>query len=107
VNTHTVEAGIVLGAQVPSNGDVDCDNTASPIDALKLLRYASTYAVTQVEPCADIGSVIPADPENNLVGDVDCSTLVNSVDALKVLRYSVELAYTQTEPCEDISAPPY
>jgi hypothetical protein len=39
-----------------SSHDVDCDGTASAVDALKILRYAASLPYTQHEPCTNIGS---------------------------------------------------
>jgi len=36
-------------------GDVDCDNDVDSVDALKILRNLVALAVSQTEPCADIG----------------------------------------------------
>jgi Zn-dependent metalloprotease len=83
-----------------SFGNVDCDGAINSVDALKVLRHASGQAVTQTEPCPDIG--VDTLPNGELQGDVDCSTAVNSVDALKLLRYASAQSVTQTEPCPDI-----
>jgi len=37
-------------------GDVDCDASVNSVDGLKILRYSASLAVTQNEPCPDIGS---------------------------------------------------
>ena len=72
------------------------------MDALKVLRYASSLGYSQKEPCEKIG--IATLPNGKIQGDVDCNNVVNSVDALKVLRSASGLTYVQTEPCPDIGA---
>jgi hypothetical protein len=84
------------------NGDVDCSNTVTSVDALKILRNNAGLTVTQIGPepdaCIDVGS------NNPHVGDVDCGGSVTSVDALKILRKNAGLPVTYTEPCDDIGA---
>jgi hypothetical protein len=80
------------------NGDVDCSNTVTSVDALKVLRNNAALPVTQADFCIDIGS------NNPHVGDVDCAGSVTSVDALKILRKNAGLPVTYTEPCDDIGA---
>jgi hypothetical protein len=93
-------ATIAIGQTCPSVfGDVDCGGGVSSVDALKVLRFNAALSVSQTEPCADIGGVLP---NTELQGDVDCSDDVNSVDALKVLRHSSALSVTQNGVCPEI-----
>ena len=41
-------------------GDVDCDGDVDAVDALKDLQHIAALDFTQMEPCPDIGTVIPA-----------------------------------------------
>jgi hypothetical protein len=81
-------------------GDVDCNNSVTAVDSLKVLRSNASLPVVQVgpepDPCQDIGTGTP------IMGDVDCSGGVNAVDALKILRHNAGLSVSQTEPCPDI-----
>jgi hypothetical protein len=43
------------GAALPF-GDVDCSNSVTSVDALKILRYVAELPVQQNEPCPDIGT---------------------------------------------------
>jgi hypothetical protein len=66
-----------------------------------VLRFAAALAVSQTEPCTDIG-VGPVPPVGGLQGDVDCSggaNAVNSVDALKLLRFAAGLSVSQGPGC--------
>ena len=85
-------------------GDVDCSNTVTSVDALKVLRSNAGLSVAQTGNCIDIGisTTIDSTPPNVHIGDVDCGGSVNSVDALKILRKNANLSVTQTEPCDDI-----
>ena len=81
-------------------GDVDCNGHVTSVDSLKQLRHVAQLAVSQNEPCPDIGTEVAS-----FFGDVDCSGSVTSVDALKVLRYVAQLSVAQMEPCPDIGEP--
>jgi hypothetical protein len=83
-----------------SFGNVDCSGGINSVDALKVQRAAAALAVTQTEPCEDIGVDLLANGE--LQGDIDCNGVANSVDALKLLRYASGQSVAQTEPCPDI-----
>jgi hypothetical protein len=43
-------------------GDVDCNDTVTSVDALKILRHVADLPVDQDEPCTDIGEQIPFSP---------------------------------------------
>jgi hypothetical protein len=79
-------------------GDVDCNGAVSSVDALKLMRHVAHMAVSQNEPCPDIGT-------NSTWGDVDCDGAITAVDALKVLRVIAGKQVLQSEPCPDIGTP--
>ncbi len=40
-------------------GDVDCGQSVTPVDSLKVLRHDAGLSVQQDEPCPDIATVIP------------------------------------------------
>ena len=44
------------GQPLPIFGDVDCDSDVDAVDALKVLRHVAGLAITQTEPCPDIGA---------------------------------------------------
>jgi hypothetical protein len=99
-----------LGAAPPPDpvkeGDVDCSNTITPIDALKILRFFAGLAVVQTDPCTDIGVSTTANataPNPIHIGDVDCSGAVNAVDALKILRFAAGLSVTYIGTCDPLT----
>jgi hypothetical protein len=88
------------------SGNVDCDGGVNAVDALKVLRYAASLAVTQSEPCLNIGLprvLLP--PDNWRMGDVDCDGNVNAVDALKILRAAAGLGVVKPPTCPDLKLP--
>jgi len=76
-------------------GDVDCDGDVDAVDALKVLRHVVRLAVSQEEPCPDIGSTVTVDGTPRLWGDVDGYGDVDAVDALQILRHVVRLWVAQ------------
>ena len=50
-------AGFYLDACFPP--DVDCDSDIDSVDALKILRSHAGLAYSQIEPCPDIGTLLP------------------------------------------------
>jgi hypothetical protein len=92
----------------PGSGNVDCSGPTigvNSIDALKVLRHSAGLAVTQAEPCLDIGLMLPS---GYRMGDVNCSgggTPVNSVDALLILRANAGLVVGIPAGCPEIKPP--
>jgi uncharacterized repeat protein (TIGR02543 family) len=76
-------------------GDVDCDGDVDAVDALKILRHVVRLAVSQEEPCPDIGSTVTVNGTPRLWGDVDGDGDVDAVDALQILRHVVRLPVAQ------------
>jgi len=76
-------------------GDVDCDGDVDAVDALKILRHVVRLAVSQEEPCPDIGSTVTVDGTPRLWGDVDGYGDVDAVDALQILRHVGRLPVAQ------------
>ena len=70
-------------------GDVNCDDLATSVDALFILREVAGLGAGA---CAGNG-------------DVNCDGNRTSVDALGVLRYVASLPVNQNEPCPDIGTP--
>jgi hypothetical protein len=59
VSTSPPTPSGVSPTPLPSlNGDVNCDGKVDAVDALFILRYVVTLPVSQVEPCADIGTAV-------------------------------------------------
>jgi len=69
-------------------GDVDCDNAVSAVDALQLLRSVAKLPVTA--GCID------------LAADADCDGAVSSIDALRILRYVAQLPIASIAGCPAI-----
>ncbi len=76
---------------VVKQGDVNCDDAVTAVDALVILRVIAQLPVTA--QCLD------------LAGDVNCDGAKTAVDALGVLRYVAGLPVNQGEPCPDIGTP--
>jgi hypothetical protein len=70
-------------------GDVNCDDEVTAVDALFILREVAGLGAGA---CAGNG-------------DVNCDGNRTSVDALGVLRYVASLPVNQNEPCPDIGTP--
>jgi hypothetical protein len=68
-------------------------------DALAILRYGAGMAVTQNEPCPDIGL---SSVDQDLFGDVDCDDDVDSVDGLLVLRFTAGLPVDLPPGCPPV-----
>ena len=72
-------------------GDVNCDDEVTAVDALFVLRFVA--GIPPVAECL------------NLAGDVNCDGAKTAVDALGVLRFVAGLPVNQNEPCADIGTP--
>jgi Tol biopolymer transport system component len=83
-------------------GDIDCNGSADPIDALKLLRYDAGLGATHNDPCLDIGDEVTLNQMLLSWGDVDCDGVITPVDALKVLRYDASLQVQQEPGCPEM-----
>jgi hypothetical protein len=81
----------VEGEPAALQGDVNCDDEVTAVDALFILRD-----VAQIPPPAEC---------LDLAGDVNCDGARTAVDALGVLRFVAGLPVNQTEPCVDIGTP--
>lgn len=69
-------------------GDANCDNVITAVDALMVLRQIAQLPVTA--PCM------------HLAADANCDGVVTAVDALLVLRHVAALPVNQKEPCPNI-----
>ncbi len=85
-------------------GDWDCDAEVSSRDNQALLRFVLDQpALSQTEPCPDIGDVVTADGDDHPWGDSDCDGEVSSRDNQALLRFVLDQApLSQTDPCPDI-----
>lgn len=72
-------------------GDVNCDDAVTAVDALVILRVIAQLPTTA--ECV------------NAAGDVNCDGDKTAVDALGVLRFVAGLPVNQGEPCPDIGTP--
>ena len=72
-------------------GDVNCDDAVTAVDALFLLRF--------------VAGIPPAAECLNVAGDVNCDGDETAVDALGVLRFVVDLPVNQGELCPKIDTP--
>jgi hypothetical protein len=84
-------------------GDSDCDGEISSRDNQALLRKVlSQNALSQTEPCPDLGDAV-----GDLVwGDWDCDGEISSRDNQALLRKVLsQNALSQTEPCPGIGDP--
>jgi Tol biopolymer transport system component len=89
-------------------GDNDCNGSISSRDNQALLRNVlSQTALSQTEPCPDIGSsvgiTVPAGGQQLIWGDLDCNGSIGARDNQALLRNVLaQAALGQTEPCPDI-----
>ncbi len=91
-------------------GDIDCDGEITTRDNQGLLRKVlSQQALSQTEPCPDIGvevSVSVLDvllPGSHQFGNLDCDEGITTRDNQALLRKVLsQAALSQTEPCPDI-----
>jgi hypothetical protein len=89
---HQHEAVLADAVVIPETaiqGDVNCDELVTAVDALFILR---DVAGLSAGACAEHG-------------DVYCDGSRTSVDALGVLRFVAGLPVNQDEPCADIGTP--
>jgi CSLREA domain-containing protein len=100
-----VEVGLQPGQRIW--GDVDCDGDITTRDNQAELRFVlEQNALSQTEPCPDIGSAVTVDGTARTWGDEDCDTGVSTRDNQSKLRFVLEQnALSQTEPCPDVGAP--
>ena len=85
--------------------DADCDGELSSRDNQALLRNVlSQAALSQTEPCPDIGDGVSVGGFGDTQwGDADCDGELSSRDNQALLRFVLsQAALSQTEPCADI-----
>jgi hypothetical protein len=82
-------------------GDADCDGEISSRDNQALLRdILEQTALSQTEPCPDIGEEVTVDGSPTLWGDADCDGEVSTRDNQGTLRKVLsQNALSQTPPC--------
>jgi hypothetical protein len=87
-------------------GDLDCDGEISTRDNQALLRSVlSQAALSQTEPCPDLGSTASYDGTPQLAGDLDCDGEISTRDNQALLRSVLsQAALSQTEPCPDLGS---
>jgi hypothetical protein len=87
-------------------GDVDCTGLILPRDAQAILKNVQTQAaLSQTEPCPDVGSTVTVDGTSRIWGDVDCTGLILPRDAQAILKnVQTQAALSQTEPCPDVGS---
>ena len=85
-------------------GDSDCDGEITTRDNQALLRTVLQQpALTQTEPCPDLGTVVPGTAPELTWGDWDCDGEVTTRDNQALLRNVLEqAALSQTEPCPNL-----
>ena len=91
------EAGLALDF-----GDIDCNNQANSVDALKALQFTAHIDFTQNAPCFAVGENAKVNGVTRLFGDLNCDGAVNSVDALSEL---LVVANLPTPPSPDPTCP--
>lgn len=86
-------------------GDSDCSGQIGARDNQALLRHVlSQSALSQTEPCPDLGQELIEPPF--IWGDWDCSGAIGARDNQALLRHVLgQPALSQTEPCPDIGTP--
>ncbi len=93
-------------------GDLNCQGTVDPVDALYPLRFVAGYNVyipegicwdTQMGMLPDTVLQIEGGPQVQWA-DVDCNGKITAVDALWILRYVVGLGVPEFAGCPEIGA---
>jgi hypothetical protein len=85
-------------------GDIDCNDSVSIGDALKIARHLLDLSVSQDLPCPEPASLIPVDGIARLWGDADCNGTIAIGDALKTARHLLELSVDQEPGCPEIGS---
>ena len=101
VNTSTVTPTATASGVTQIWGDWDCDGEITTRDNQALLRKVlSQPALSQTEPCPDLGSAIAG---GKTWGDSDCDATITTRDNQALLRKVLsQPALSQTEPCPDL-----
>ena len=84
-------------------GDIDCDDSASAVDSLKILRFIAGLSIAQQPGCPLPDDVVAA--LSGFFADLNCDGSVNAVDALALLRHVADLPVNQHQPCQPIGDP--
>jgi hypothetical protein len=87
-------------------GDSDCNGSVAARDNQAVLRNVlGQPALSQTEPCPDLGDVVTVDGVSRTWGDWDCNGAITARDNQALLRHVLSQApLSQTEPCADIGA---
>ena len=92
-------------------GDVDCSDSVSPLDSLKVLLSDAGGTPPQGASCPGMNENIVTilqngnSFDNEIWSDADCNGQVTPLDALKILLYDAGAAsIQQSEPCPDIGS---
>jgi predicted outer membrane repeat protein len=85
-------------------GDSDCSGQIAARDNQALLRHVlGQAALSQTEPCPDLGHALVEPPE--MWGDWDCNGSIGARDNQALLRHVLgQVALSQTEPCPEIGS---
>jgi hypothetical protein len=108
----TLTNGEVCASATPTGGasriwgDVDCGGDIAPRDGQAILKNVlAQNALSQTEPCPNIGSHVTVDGVSRIWGDVDCSGDIAPRDAQAILKnVLVQNALSQTEPCPAVGS---
>jgi hypothetical protein len=90
----------ITTGQTVTWGDVDCSESADPVDGLKVLRFDAGLPADTGD-CPEMGNEITAGGNTVPWGDVDCTESADPVDGLKILRFDAGLG-AETGDCPEI-----
>lgn len=83
-------------------GDLNCNGSADPIDALAGLRFDAGLSVNQAPECPGLDEGVTIGDLLVTWADVDCGGSFSPVDSLKLLRKDAGLSVDKAPDCPDI-----
>jgi alpha-tubulin suppressor-like RCC1 family protein len=86
-------------------GDLNCNGSADPVDALAGLRFDAGLSVTQEPGCPALDEMVTVGGLTVAWADVDCSGAFNPVDPLKLLRKDAGQPVDKAAGCPEIGDP--
>jgi hypothetical protein len=105
----TTDGAIDITAPVGTSriwADNDCGGDVGPRDGQAILKFVLVQtALSQHEPCPDVGSTVTVDGVSRIWGDTDCGGDVGPRDGQGILKFVlVQTALSQHEPCPDVGS---
>jgi hypothetical protein len=80
-------------------GDLNCNGSADPVDALDELVPLAAQTSAAVGACPGIGAPVQISGHSKLWGDWDCSGTVMPKDVLPILEFDAQLDISPVSDC--------